>query len=193
MFCGWRYYRHIRNYYLSNSKTFQNGNGNGNFEEFNSNDFLDGTPPFAITYLINSKKLKIGIGIGKWPLINSAELHIGKILIISDKLQIGKFLCLCSLGGKMRGRPLGAIFLGFPRDFVKLPPTAQIPWLVPQVPWEILGFPWIFPQVPWEILGFPWIFPKFPKKSWDFHGWFPKFLRKSWEFHGWFPKFSWKS
>ena len=35
-------YRHIRNYYLSNSKTFQDGNGNGNFEEINSNDFLDG-------------------------------------------------------------------------------------------------------------------------------------------------------
>ena len=24
-------YRHIRNYYLSNSKTFEDGNGNGNF------------------------------------------------------------------------------------------------------------------------------------------------------------------
>ena len=35
-------YRHIRNYYLSNSKTFQDGNGNGNFEEINSNDFLGG-------------------------------------------------------------------------------------------------------------------------------------------------------
>ena len=35
-------YRHIRNYYLSNSKTFQDGNGNGNFEEIDSNDFLDG-------------------------------------------------------------------------------------------------------------------------------------------------------
>ena len=35
-------YRHIRNYYLSNSKTFQDGNGNGNFEEINSNYFLDG-------------------------------------------------------------------------------------------------------------------------------------------------------
>ena len=35
-------YRHIRNYYLCNSKTFQDGNGNGNFEEINSNDFLDG-------------------------------------------------------------------------------------------------------------------------------------------------------
>ena len=35
-------YRHIRNYYLSNSKTFQDGNGNGNFEEIKSNDFLDG-------------------------------------------------------------------------------------------------------------------------------------------------------
>ena len=35
-------YRHIRNYYLSNSRTFQDGNGNGNFEEVNSNDFLDG-------------------------------------------------------------------------------------------------------------------------------------------------------
>ena len=35
-------YRHIRYYYLSNSKTFQDGNGNGNFEEINSNDFLDG-------------------------------------------------------------------------------------------------------------------------------------------------------
>ena len=27
---------------ISNSKTFQDGNGNGNFEEINSNDFLDG-------------------------------------------------------------------------------------------------------------------------------------------------------
>ena len=35
-------YRHIQNDYLSNSKTFQDGNGNGNFEETNSNDFLDG-------------------------------------------------------------------------------------------------------------------------------------------------------
>ena len=30
--------RHIRNYYLSNSKRFQDGNGNGNSEEINSND-----------------------------------------------------------------------------------------------------------------------------------------------------------
>ena len=35
-------YRHIRNYYLSNSKTFQDGNGNGDFGEINSNDFQDG-------------------------------------------------------------------------------------------------------------------------------------------------------
>ena len=35
-------YRHIRNYYLSNSKTFQDGNGNGNFGKINSNDFQDG-------------------------------------------------------------------------------------------------------------------------------------------------------
>ena len=35
-------FRHIRNYYLSNSKTFQDGNGNGNFEEIHSNDLLDG-------------------------------------------------------------------------------------------------------------------------------------------------------
>ena len=35
-------YCRIRNYYLSNSKTFQDGNGNGNFEEINSNDFQDG-------------------------------------------------------------------------------------------------------------------------------------------------------
>ena len=34
-------YRHIRNYYLSNLKTFQDGNGNGNSEEINSTDFLD--------------------------------------------------------------------------------------------------------------------------------------------------------
>ena len=34
--------RHIRNYYLSNSKTFQDGNGNGNLGKINSNDFLDG-------------------------------------------------------------------------------------------------------------------------------------------------------
>ena len=36
------HYRHIRNYYLSNSKTFQDGNGNGNFGKINSNDFQDG-------------------------------------------------------------------------------------------------------------------------------------------------------
>ena len=35
-------YRHIRNYYLSNSKTLQDGNGNGNFRKFNSNGFQDG-------------------------------------------------------------------------------------------------------------------------------------------------------
>ena len=35
-------YRHIRNYYLSNSKTFQDGNGNGNFGKINSKDFQDG-------------------------------------------------------------------------------------------------------------------------------------------------------
>ena len=35
-------YRHIRKYYLSNSKTFQDGNGNGNFGKINSNDFQDG-------------------------------------------------------------------------------------------------------------------------------------------------------
>ena len=35
-------YRHIRNYYLSNSKAFQDGNGNGIFGEINSNDFQDG-------------------------------------------------------------------------------------------------------------------------------------------------------
>ena len=34
--------RHIRNYYLSNSKTFQDGNGNGNLGKINSNDFQDG-------------------------------------------------------------------------------------------------------------------------------------------------------
>ena len=36
-------YRHIRDYYLSNSKTFQDGNGNGNFGEINSNGFQDGS------------------------------------------------------------------------------------------------------------------------------------------------------
>ena len=35
-------YRHIRNYYLSNSKTFQDGNGSGNFRKIDSNDFQDG-------------------------------------------------------------------------------------------------------------------------------------------------------
>ena len=35
-------YRHIRNYYLSNSKTFQDGTGNGNFGKINSKDFQDG-------------------------------------------------------------------------------------------------------------------------------------------------------
>ena len=35
-------YPHIRNYYLSNSTTFQDGNGNGNFWKINSNDFEDG-------------------------------------------------------------------------------------------------------------------------------------------------------
>ena len=39
---GQKGYRHIRNYYLSNSKTFQNGNGNGNLGKINSNDFQDG-------------------------------------------------------------------------------------------------------------------------------------------------------
>ena len=39
---GSKIYRHIRNYYLYNSKTFQDGNGNGNFEEIKSHDFLDG-------------------------------------------------------------------------------------------------------------------------------------------------------
>ena len=34
--------RHTRNDYLSNWKTLQDGNGNGNFEEINSYDFLDG-------------------------------------------------------------------------------------------------------------------------------------------------------
>ena len=29
-------------FYLSNSKTFQDGNGNGNLGETNSNDFQDG-------------------------------------------------------------------------------------------------------------------------------------------------------
>ena len=33
---------HIRNYYLSNSKTFQDGSGNGNLGNINSNDFQDG-------------------------------------------------------------------------------------------------------------------------------------------------------
>ena len=35
-------YRHIRIYCLSNSKTFQDGNGNGNLGEICSNDFQDG-------------------------------------------------------------------------------------------------------------------------------------------------------
>ena len=35
-------FRHIRNYCLSNSKTFQDGNGNGDLEEINSNEFQDG-------------------------------------------------------------------------------------------------------------------------------------------------------
>ena len=35
-------YRHIRNYYLSISKTFQDGTGNGNFGKINSKDFQDG-------------------------------------------------------------------------------------------------------------------------------------------------------
>ena len=42
LFLSFQTYRHIRNYYLSNSKTFQDGNGNGNFEKINPNDFLDG-------------------------------------------------------------------------------------------------------------------------------------------------------
>ena len=39
------FYHHntqIRNCYLANGKSFQDGNGNGSFEEINSNDFLDG-------------------------------------------------------------------------------------------------------------------------------------------------------
>ena len=35
-------YSHIQNDYLSNSKTFQDGNGNGNLGKINSNDFQDG-------------------------------------------------------------------------------------------------------------------------------------------------------
>ena len=35
-------YRHIQNYYLSNIKTFQDGNGNGDFGEPNSNDYQHG-------------------------------------------------------------------------------------------------------------------------------------------------------
>ena len=35
-------YRHIRNQYLSSSKTFQDGSGNGDFGKINSNDFQDG-------------------------------------------------------------------------------------------------------------------------------------------------------
>ena len=35
-------YCHIRNYYLSNSKTFQDGNGNGNLGKIDSNYFQDG-------------------------------------------------------------------------------------------------------------------------------------------------------
>ena len=42
IFSGYLKYHHIRNYYLSISKTFQDGSGNGNFEEINSNDFLEG-------------------------------------------------------------------------------------------------------------------------------------------------------
>ena len=42
VFSGVSEYRHIRNYYLSNSNTFQDGNGNGNFGKINSNDFQDG-------------------------------------------------------------------------------------------------------------------------------------------------------
>ena len=38
---GWR----VR---VSNSKTFQDGNGNGNFEAINSNDFLGGNWPMEI-------------------------------------------------------------------------------------------------------------------------------------------------
>ena len=34
-------YRHIRNYYLSNSQTFQDGSGNGHFGNINLNDFQD--------------------------------------------------------------------------------------------------------------------------------------------------------
>ena len=36
-------YLYIRKSYLSNSKTFQDGNGSGNFWKINSNDFQDGT------------------------------------------------------------------------------------------------------------------------------------------------------
>ena len=60
----------------------------------------------------------------------------------------------------------GAIFLGLPREFVKLPPTAQIAWIFHQIFWEILGFPWMIRQ---NSLGNPRIFmdgsPKFPGKS----------------------------
>ena len=39
---SWLPHPHILNYYLSNSKTFQDGNGTGNFGKINSNDFQDG-------------------------------------------------------------------------------------------------------------------------------------------------------
>ena len=35
-------YRQIQNYYLSNSKTFQDGSGNSHFRIIVSNDFRDG-------------------------------------------------------------------------------------------------------------------------------------------------------
>ena len=77
-------YRHIRNYYLSSSKTFQDGNGNGNFEEINSNDFLDGNwesmetegataGAKTVTVMVIYPNFKDGNGNGNFREINSQE------------------------------------------------------------------------------------------------------------------------
>ena len=46
----------------------------------------------------------------------------------------------------MRGRPLGAIFLGLPRRIS-----------MDDSPGKSLDFHGWFTKIPWEILGFPWI------------------------------------
>ena len=45
--------------------------------------------PFTTTYLNNPSKLDIRIGIGKFPVMNSQELHIGKFLTGQGRREDG--------------------------------------------------------------------------------------------------------